>query len=71
MKTAHPLFDDRTLEKAPIGYRYMRSFPLEEIQRLEEPVPASYSRKHASSLYPVHYSYKPISRVRVLDLYKK
>jgi hypothetical protein len=70
MKREHPLFDDRTLEQAPLGYRFMRSFPLEEVQKLEEPLPASYSRKHSSRLYPVHYSYKPISRFRVLELYK-
>lgn len=71
MEPKHPLFDERALDQAPIGYRLMRSFPLEELERIEEPLQASYSRKHASNSYSVHYSYKPISRFRVLDLYKK
>lgn len=69
MKRKHPLFDEKTLTEAPLGYRFIRSLSLKEVQRIEEPERSSYSRKHASSLYPVIYSYKPISRFRVIELY--
>ena len=70
MRTKKPLFPERTLARAPIGYRFMRNLRLEALQRVEEPVRSSYSRKHASDQYPAHYCYKPISRFRVNELHK-
>lgn len=70
MKSKKNLFPEKVLQKAPLGYRFMRSIPMENLNRLEEPTPNSYSRKHGSASYPTNYAYKPISRFRVLDLYK-
>ncbi len=71
MKQKRHLFPEKTLAQAPVGYRFMRSFRLEELQKIEEPVPSSYSRKHASKQYPSHYCYKPLSRFWIVDLYQK
>lgn len=71
MRPKKNLFPEKVLEKAPLGYRFMRSISMERLNQLEEPVRNSYSRKHASASYPTNYSYKRISRFRVLDLYKK
>lgn len=70
MRTKKNLFPEKALEKAPLGYRFMRSLPMDKLQRVEEPIRNSYSRKHASASYQAHYAYKPISRFRVLDFYK-
>lgn len=69
-KKKKPLFPERDLEKAPVGYRFMRSLPLHELQKVEEPVRSSYSRRHGSEHYHAHYSYKPISRFHLVELYK-
>jgi hypothetical protein len=71
MSSKKSFFPERTLEKAPVGYRFLRSFQLKSLERIEEPVPSSYSKKHASEQFPAHYSYKPISRFRVTDLFKE
>lgn len=70
LKKKKPLFPEKDLDKAPVGYRFMRSLPLSDLQKVEEPVKSSYSRRHGSANYHVHYSYKPISRFDPLELYK-